>query len=438
MVNGIYFDGRKDKTLVQEKKGEKYCRKTVIEEHIVLVSEPGSTYVGHVTTMSGSATHIKSSIFKFLQESVDLSTIVAVGCDGTVVNTGAKNGIIRQLEVNVKRPLQWFICLLHANELPLRHLLQDLDGKTTGPTGFSGHIGKLLESCEKLPVVKFEKIEVKLPTIDLYDLSTDQNYLYELCNGISEGTIPSSLSQREPGRMSHARWLTTANRILRLYVATTNSSEELIILTTYIVKVYASSWFDIRSNSSCKHGSKHLFNMIRKSRYLPDNLKQVIDPVIQRSGYFGHPENILLAMLTDNRREIRELGLRRIKKCRKLGTTNRKIREFKVPLLNFNAEDYVDLIDWQTVSVTEPPVTVRITNEELKGMIKVVPDEIPILKFLCHSQAVERCVKLVTAASSLVCGEAARDGFIRARIASRQLLPEFETKTQFLKVLKKE
>ena len=59
----------------------------------------------------------------------------AVGCDGTVVNTGYKNGIIRQLELSMGRPLQWFVCLLHTNELPLRHQLQHLDGKTTGPKG---------------------------------------------------------------------------------------------------------------------------------------------------------------------------------------------------------------------------------------------------------------------------------------------------------------
>jgi len=36
--------------------------------------------------------------------------------------------------------------------------------------------------------------------------------------------------------------------------------------------------------------------------------------------------------------------------------------------------------------------------------------------FPCHTQAVERAVKLVTDASTAVCGESARDGFIRARI----------------------
>ena len=31
------------------------------------------------------------------------------------------------------KPLQWLVCQLHADELPLRHLLEHLDGVTAGP-----------------------------------------------------------------------------------------------------------------------------------------------------------------------------------------------------------------------------------------------------------------------------------------------------------------
>ena len=38
----------------------------------------------------------------------------------------------------------WSICLLHTNELPLRHLFTDLDGPSTGANSFQSVIGKLL------------------------------------------------------------------------------------------------------------------------------------------------------------------------------------------------------------------------------------------------------------------------------------------------------
>lgn len=50
-VNGLYFDGRKDRTLTMIDN----CRKTIIEEHIVLISEPNSKYFDHITPKSGSA-----------------------------------------------------------------------------------------------------------------------------------------------------------------------------------------------------------------------------------------------------------------------------------------------------------------------------------------------------------------------------------------------
>ena len=59
---------------------------------------------------------------------------MAVGCDGTNSNTNANGGLIRLLEELLGRPMQWLVCLQHRNELPLKHLIQKLDGRTQGPT----------------------------------------------------------------------------------------------------------------------------------------------------------------------------------------------------------------------------------------------------------------------------------------------------------------
>ena len=42
-------------------------------------------------------------------------------------------------------------CMLHTNELPLRHLVIDLDGPTTGQDSFSGPICKLCNEVTTLP-----------------------------------------------------------------------------------------------------------------------------------------------------------------------------------------------------------------------------------------------------------------------------------------------
>ena len=75
-------------------------------------------------------------------------------------------------------------------------------------------------------------------------------------------------------------------------------------------------WFSIKMHPSCKDGARHLFKIIQQSRYLSKELRDIVDPVLQRNGYFSHPENLMLAMITDERQHIRELGLRRILKAR--------------------------------------------------------------------------------------------------------------------------
>ncbi|CAG4960190.1 unnamed protein product [Parnassius apollo] len=127
----------------------------------------------------------------------DLKRIITIWCDGTAVNTGNKAGIICLLEKKLHRPLQWLVCLLHTNELPLRHLFEHLDGKTTGPRSFTGVIGKALKGCENLPVVQFTPIACKLPDISKSrsDLSTDQLYLYEICDAVSRGQCDVSLAK---------------------------------------------------------------------------------------------------------------------------------------------------------------------------------------------------------------------------------------------------
>ena len=62
-----------------------------------------------------------------------LEDLTIVRCDGTNVNTGWKNGVIRQIEICIGRLLQRSICLLHFIELPFRHMFQHVDGATTGP-----------------------------------------------------------------------------------------------------------------------------------------------------------------------------------------------------------------------------------------------------------------------------------------------------------------
>ncbi|GBM47545.1 hypothetical protein AVEN_90258-1 [Araneus ventricosus] len=111
------------------------------------------------------------------------------------------------MELDLNRPLQWCICLLHRNELPLRHLLNSLDGAITGPTEFCGPIGKAIKTCQELSVAPFSSIIVEnMPdNIDRMVLSNDQQCLYDICLAISRGECYSDLALKKPGPVAHSR-----------------------------------------------------------------------------------------------------------------------------------------------------------------------------------------------------------------------------------------
>ena len=67
-VDGIYIDGRKDATIISVKQGYSYHRKTIIEEHYVLVGEPYEFYSTHVTPTNGTGKQIAQAIYNALEK----------------------------------------------------------------------------------------------------------------------------------------------------------------------------------------------------------------------------------------------------------------------------------------------------------------------------------------------------------------------------------
>lgn len=427
-IKALYFDGRKDRTLTMSEKDGKHYKNNVVEEHISLIMEPESKFLGYVSPKFGTSRCIEQTIIDYFSKSnISTESLVAVGCDGTNVNVGQKGGVIRLLEERLNRPLQWIICLLHMNELPFRHLFSEIDGKTSGPRSFSGKIGKDLETCEQRPVVNFEPISADLPKFSLQGLSTDQTYLFEIVHAVSTGEYQNDLMNKTPGKMSHARWLTRANRILRLYVSTASPNEKLVVLATYVVKVYAPTWFAIKMHSSCKDGARHFFKLISATRYLSTELRAIIDPVIQRNCFFAHPENLLLAMLSDDNQNIRELAANRILKAR--SSRKSTVRQFHLPVLRFDSESYTDIIDWPE-DISDPPILRSLSDKKIQSLVKK-KDELAIMRLPCHTQAVERAVKAVTEASSMLTNNSDREGYIKNQIESRKQMPKFDSKKDF-------
>lgn len=153
LLKGISFDGKKEMSLKKVTVQNKPRNVKVTEEHVTIVKEPESKFIGYVTPEAGTGEGIQKAIVDFLnKERYCLDHLLAINCDGTVTNTGYKNGVIPFLERYLRRPLQWLVCLFHFNELPLTALLTHFTGKAKGPKTWPGEFGEEIVKCENFPV----------------------------------------------------------------------------------------------------------------------------------------------------------------------------------------------------------------------------------------------------------------------------------------------
>ena len=100
----------------------------------------------------------------------------------------------------------------------------------------------------------------------------------------------------------------------------------------------------------------------------------------------------------DEQEHVQELAWRRILKCRSNSSMERS--KFVVPKVFFDAEHCYVMIDWQATTIRKPLVTRCLSNATIESYVKSQMLPLGLFpEFSCHTQVVERAVKLVTEAS---------------------------------------
>ena len=370
---------------------------------------------------------------------IDLKdSLVAIGADGCALNTGKFGGIIRLLEMDLQKPLQPIICLFHLNELPLKALMRTFVGKSLSSKSYEGPLGRaiLRDDLSTLPVADYKPIswdnedETPFPRFDdeflQQSLRSDQLLLYHLCLGAKMGSLKdgSDRSRRilslEIPEPNQSRWLTTAARIIRLYLSTSDPTTipSLDLMATYILKVYVPIFFLIKQNPLATSGPMIFQQLALRSRGISCNpvlvkgkeltATDVIDKVLADNSYFASVEWILTAMLKDEDFSIRYKAIHLIERARSAKSSKQRIqiRAFDKPKLediNFNADHYTKLVDIETNPV-EPPIVVGINDLTTFQIL-----------FPGHSQQVERFVQEVHKQSKRTTSSSARNANILIR-----------------------
>ena len=128
-------------------------------------------------------------------------SVKVVGNDSPNQYVGPNEGAIQYLERLFGRSLIWDICLRHGNELGLRAVVFQLDGKSSGPTTLKGPVGRNLNQdfTTKQPV-NFKKIPFEdfplVPQEIVKEFSNDNHYLYRMTQAVICGECPLDLISR--------------------------------------------------------------------------------------------------------------------------------------------------------------------------------------------------------------------------------------------------
>ena len=65
-LQSLYFDGRKDQAITQKLINGRMHKRTVVEEHMTVIEESKSEYIGHFPASSGSSQSLFNGIIDYI------------------------------------------------------------------------------------------------------------------------------------------------------------------------------------------------------------------------------------------------------------------------------------------------------------------------------------------------------------------------------------
>ena len=116
-------------------------------------------------------------------------------------------------------------------------------------------------------------------------------------------------------------------------------------MVNFVRNVYAKAWISIKTKPLFTDSPTHLFNMIQNTVQLDDSrVTEVMFRVIENNSFAVHSENLLCAMLADSIFNIRRQAIKKIRDIRKTFRAWDFRKFIKPSNINFQANDYYELI----------------------------------------------------------------------------------------------
>ena len=161
--------------------------------------------------------------------------------------------------------------------------------------------------------------------------------------------------------------------------------------------MYAPGWFTIKAQSSFLHGPRILFKLLQAVKKLNDPVcSAVFEDKLQNWAFPLLSENFLASMLYSNVEWDRKMAAWKINELKRV--PGPPIGSARIQPLNFEAESWGQLISLSSAE-SEPPITKRLSEEQVNAMVKNPRACGALPKFPIHTQSVERAVKNVSEAA---------------------------------------
>ena len=189
--------------IIAEKSNGKMCRPTQLEELYVLVSEPGTYYLTHLSPTDGKGcTLVQESETELCEKLTIIDTVPSV------LMTGKFNNAIRSLEELLDIHCSGQSVFFTTTSFPFDMFLWNYN-TINSPDSFTGPTGKQLDGCvSKWPIANFKNIpNVHFPDIPhtvVDELSSDQHYAYRICMAVTVGLVDEDLHFLKVGPIVHS------------------------------------------------------------------------------------------------------------------------------------------------------------------------------------------------------------------------------------------
>lgn len=405
-IVGMGYDGRRDKqtrAMVADSFGKLKMR-LITEEHESVTVEPSGKYLAHFVPETPvhpekPALKVAQGLYSILEQHNSTESLQFLAGDSTNTNTGWKGGSHALLEKMLNRRLFWGICNLHTNELPLRHLIAKLDGPTSSDKGFTGPVCSLLSKVNEMEFdPQFRSLPgneslLYIPENVVNSMSTDQQTCYKLIEAVKSGNLPQAMREMQCGPLCHARWLTTAQRLVfmwtRKHGLIGENLKTLELLVNFCLDYYFKLYFNIKVRHYIADAPYHILTALRILKTQPKKVRDAVTFYVRTGAWYAHPECLLISLLASNTLSDREFAIKQIMKLR--GSSefgDNSLRPRITPKLNLSATSLTKLITWKPGQVQEPSFTCSLSKAEIQSF-KDKPYNPP--KFSCHTQSTERC-----------------------------------------------